>query len=350
MSFAYDVKAELCKVPINRSCCAVAEGCGVLLYASAFTANEVRIVTENDEFAARLPKLFQKAFSLRFDELPDKSKDGGKLVFRITQEDKLDTIWRALGYDRRAHFALHLNFALLEEECCRASFLRGAFLSGGSVTDPQKRYHLELATSHVQAGREVEALLRDMGFEPKNVMRQNNLITYFKSSTHIEDLLTLIGAPGRALEIMSAKIEKEMRNTVNRRVNCDAANLDKAVLASREQVEAFTRLTESGAINDLPVKLQEVAVARLLQPADAFRIGSDIRPAADEVVFESPHPKAHGDRKKRRERIGGSAPCRLPIYMSIPNTACSTVRAVSATSPSSSSRWGRPPAPSPTTA
>ena len=160
MSFAYDVKAELCKVPINRSCCAVAEGCGVLLYASAFTANEVRIVTENDEFAARLPKLFQKAFSLRFDELPDKSKDGGKLVFRITQEDKLDTIWRALGYDRRAHFALHLNFALLEEECCRASFLRGAFLSGGSVTDPQKRYHLELATSHVQAGREVEALLR----------------------------------------------------------------------------------------------------------------------------------------------------------------------------------------------
>ena len=144
------------------------------------------------------------------------------------------------------------------------------------MTDPQKRYHLELATSHVQAGREVEALLRDMGFEPKNVMRQNNLITYFKSSTHIEDLLTLIGAPGRAAEVrwapkqkenpMSAKIEKEMRNTVNRRVNCDAANLDKAVLASREQVEAFTRLTESGAINDLPVKLQEVAVARLLQP------------------------------------------------------------------------------------
>ncbi len=265
MSYAYDVKAELCKAPLSRGCCAVAEGCGVLLYASAFSATEVRIVTENDEFIARLPKLFQKAFGVKFDELPESGKSG-KRVLRITREDKLDAIWRALGYDRRAHFALHLNFALLEEECCRASFLRGAFLSGGSVTDPQKRYHLELATSHVQAGREVEALLRDMGFEPKNVMRQNNLITYFKSSTHIEDLLTLIGAPGRALEIMSAKIEKEMRNTVNRRVNCDAANLDKAVLASREQVEAFTRLTESGAINDLPVKLQEVAVARLLQP------------------------------------------------------------------------------------
>ncbi len=265
MSFAYDVKAELCRAPLSRGCCAVAEGCGVLLYASTFSANEVRIVTENDEFAARLPRLFQKAFGVKFDELPEEKK-GGKLVLRITQEDKLDAIWRALGYDRRAHFALHLNFALLEEECCRASFLRGAFLAGGSVTDPQKRYHLELATSHVQAGREVEALLRDMGFEPKNVMRQGSLITYFKSSEHIADLLTLIGAPGRALEIVSAKIEKEMRNTVNRRVNCDAANLDKTVMAACEQVEAFTRLTESGAINELPVKLQEVAVARLLQP------------------------------------------------------------------------------------
>lgn len=265
MSFAYDVKAELCRVPLSRGCCAVAEGCGVLLYASTFSAGEVRIVTENDEFAARLPRLFQKAFGVKFDELPGEHK-GGKLVLRITREEKLDAIWRALGYDRRAHFALHLNFALLEEECCRASFLRGAFLAGGSVTDPQKRYHLELATSHVQAGREVEALLRDMGFEPKNVMRQSNLITYFKSSEHIADILTLIGAPGRALEIVSAKIEKEMRNTVNRRVNCDAANLDKTVTAAYEQVEAFTRLTESGAINELPVKLQEVAVARLLQP------------------------------------------------------------------------------------
>lgn len=265
MSFAYDVKAELCKAPLSRGCCAVAEGCGVLLYASTFSANEVRIVTENDEFAARLPRLFQKAFGVKFDELPEEKK-GGKLVLRITQEDKLDAIWRALGYDRRAHFALHLNFALLEEECCRASFLRGAFLAGGSVTDPQKRYHLELATSHVQAGREVEALLRDMGYEPKNVQRQGNGVTYFKQSDHIEELLTRIGAPAAAMEVMAAKVEKEMRNTVNRRVNCDAANVDKAVAASREQVEALTRLTDAGIVATLPVKLQEVAVARLLQP------------------------------------------------------------------------------------
>jgi len=266
MSFAYDVKAELCKVPINRSCCAVAEGCGVLLYASAFTANEVRIVTENDEFAARLPKLFQKAFSLRFDELPDKSKDGGKLVFRITQEDKLDTIWRALGYDRRAHFALHLNFALLEEECCRASFLRGAFLSGGSVTDPSKNYHLELITAHASVSRETAALLTELGFAARSIDRGANTVLYFKKSEAIEDFLTKIGAPCAAMDIMSAKVEKSMNNSINRKVNCDTANADKVVAAAQEQIDAIRRIERDYGLDVLPEKLQSAALLRIANP------------------------------------------------------------------------------------
>ena len=264
MSFSSDVKSELCRVPIVRRCCACAEAYGVLLYAGSFSRTEARIVTESDDFAARLPKLFQKAFALRFDALPDEGS--GKRILRITDESKLAAVFEALGYDASQHFALHVNFALLEEDCCRTAFLRGAFLAGGSVTDPRKRYHLELATPHLQAGREVEALLRDMGCEPKSVRRQGNGVTYFKQSNHIEDLLTRIGAPAAATEVMAAKVEKEMRNTVNRRVNCDAANLDKAVAASRGQIEALTRLTDAGIVASLPVKLQEVAVARLLQP------------------------------------------------------------------------------------
>ena len=231
MSFSSDAKAELCRVPLTRRCCARAEAYGVLLYAGSFSPTEVRIVTESEDFAARLPKLFQKAFSVRFDA----QESGSKSIFRITDGQKLAVILEALGYDPDQHYALHVNFALLEEECCRASFLRGAFLAGGSVTDPLKRYHLELATPHLQAGREVEALLRDMGYEPKNVQRQGNGVTYFKQSDHIEELLTRIGAPAAAMEVMAAKVEKEMRNTVNRRVNCDAANVDKAVAASREE-------------------------------------------------------------------------------------------------------------------
>ena len=240
MSFSSDAKAELCRVPLTRRCCARAEAYGVLLYAGSFSPTEVRIVTESEDFAARLPKLFQKAFGVRFDA----QESGSKSIFRITDGQKLAVILEALGYDPDQHYALHVNFALLEEECCRASFLRGAFLAGGSVTDPLKRYHLELATPHLQAGREVEALLRDMSYEPKNVQRQGNGVTYFKQSDQIEDFLTLVGAPVAAMSVMSAKLEKDLRNSVNRRLNCDSANLDKAVEAAQEQMEAIRRIRE----------------------------------------------------------------------------------------------------------
>ena len=265
MSFSGEVKKELCKAPIQRKCCALAESCGVLLYAGGFSSSEARVVTESAEFAQRLPKLFQKAFSVRFDAEPDENATG-KYIFRIDTPEKLAEIWRSLGYDLTQHFALHVNFALLEEEHCRGAFLRGAFLAGGSVTDPRKRYQFELSTAHLQVGRETEALLRDLGFEPKNVIRGGNSVSYFKHSENIEDLLTLLGAPSAAMELMSAKVEKSMRNAVNRRVNCDAANLDKSVEASRAQVEALTRLADSGVLKTLSAGLQEVAVARLLQP------------------------------------------------------------------------------------
>ncbi|MBO4913644.1 MAG: DNA-binding protein WhiA [Oscillospiraceae bacterium] len=265
MSFSSDVKKELCKAPLQKKCCALAESCGVLLYAGSFSLSELRIMTESEDFALRLPKLFKKAFSVSFDALPEDCS-AKKLIFRITDQDKLSSVWKALGYDEQQHFALHLNFALLEEDHCRSAFLRGAFLAGGSVTDPGKRYHMEFATSHLQVGRETEALLRDMDFEPKSVLRGGSSVTYFKHSANIEELLTLIGAPSAAMEIMAAKVEKSMRNTVNRRVNCDSANLEKSVAASFSQVEALTRLTESGVIRTLSAELQEVAVARLLQP------------------------------------------------------------------------------------
>ncbi len=181
-------------------------------------------------------------------------------------------------------------------------------------------------------------------------MRQNNLITYFKSSTHIEDLLTLIGAPGRALEIMSAKIEKEMRNTVNRRVNCDAANLDKAVLASREQVEAFTRLTESGAINDLPVILQEVAVARLLQPELTLsELAATFDPPLTKSCLNHRIRKlmeiAKKKRTNRRERAMSFAHLHVHTEYSLLDGAC-RIRDL----PKLVKSMGQTPAPSPTTA
>ena len=266
MSFSYDTKNELCRLPVQKLCCARAEAYGILLFCNTFSATEVRIITENPHFAARLPKLFRRAFNLQFDRQPEPEQKEGKRIFQITDQKKLDHIINLLGFDPQQNLVLHINFGMVEETCDRAAFLRGAFFAGGSITDPQKRYHLELTTSHLQVSRELDSLLQECGYPPKSLSRGGSLITYFKQSDHIEELLTRIGAPAAAMEVMAAKVEKEMRNTVNRRVNCDAANVDKAVAASREQVEALTRLTDAGVVATLPVKLQEVAVARLLQP------------------------------------------------------------------------------------
>ena len=265
-SFSYKAKAELCRTAVQRLCCARAECYGVLLYCNTFTMQEVRIITENPEFAARLPRLFHRAFGVRFDRLPTEETPGSKLIFQITDPDKLRRVVDTLGYDPRQALVLHVNFAMLEEDCCRVSFLRGAFLAGGSVTDPEKRYHLELSTSHVQASREVSALLQEMGFLPRSVMRSGSAVIYFKQSEHIEDLLTTLGAPVAATEIMTAKVDKEIRNGANRAMNCDMANVNKTLDAVAAQQEAIEKLEKAGQLERLPEKIQETARLRMQNP------------------------------------------------------------------------------------
>lgn len=263
-SFAGKVKNELCRVPVQRLCCARAEAYGVLLYGNTFSPTEVRIITESADFAARLPRLFQRAFGLKFDRLPEEER--GKLIFGITDRSKLDRIINQLGYDPRQNLVLHVNFGLLEDECCRTAFLRGAFLAGGSVTDPEKRYHLELDTGHAQASREVATLLAEMGFLPHSVRRGGSSVIYFKQSEHIEDLLTTIGAPAAAMDIMTAKVDKEIRNGANRAMNCDMANVNKTIDAALEQKNAIQRLQENGRLERLPEKLRQTALLRLQYP------------------------------------------------------------------------------------
>ena len=279
MSFSFDTKNELCRLPVQKLCCARAEAYGILLYCNTFSSSEVRIITENPNFAARLPKLFQRAFNVQFDRLPE-PEAAGKMVFQITDSRKLDHIINLLGYDPRQNLVLHINFGLLEEECCRASFLRGAFFAGGSLTDPLKRYHLELNTSHLQASRELEVLLRECGYPPKGLSRNGSFITYFKQSDQIEDFLTLIGAPVAAMHLMSAKLEKDLRNSVN----CDSANLDKAVEAAQEQLEAIRRLRSADLLDKLPDKLKKTAALRLEYPELSL---SELAAAFDPPVTKS---------------------------------------------------------------
>lgn len=266
MSFSADTKTELCKAQISGKCCAVAECYGILLFCNTFSAKSVKIITESKALAKRLPKLFKKAFGFGFDIVPEDIEKEGKMTFQIEEGSKINKIFDTYGYDVDKILAHHINYVVLEENCCKESFVRGAFLAGGSLTDPKKRYHMELVTDHFNVSREIFSVLLDMGFDPKSTSRGGNYIIYLKQSEAIEDFLTTIGAPVSAMEIMSTKIMKDMYNSVNRKVNCDTANVAKTVEAAQEHLNAIRHIQKTIGLENLPDKLKVTAELRLNNP------------------------------------------------------------------------------------
>ena len=269
MSFSGNAKAEICRTVPSKKCCALAECFGILLFCNSFGQDGIRIITESREFGQNLPKLFQKAFNVDFDSFPS-MESPGKLVFQIDAPDKIDLIMEAYGFDRDT-LALHVRLPVVEEDCCKAAFLRGAFLAGGSVTDPEKGYHLELATTHHSVARETFALMEEvLGFYPKSAARGGGQVLYLTQSDMLCDCLTYLGAPVAAMGILEAKLEKELNNKVNRRCNCDDANTSKVGEAAQEQLSAIRTLRERGVLEHLPQKLQAAASAREANPESSL--------------------------------------------------------------------------------
>ena len=283
MSFSSDAKEEICRQKLDRRCCAIAESCGVLLYCHTFSPEIIRISSSNANFTARLPRLFRKAFGFSFDILPQEDAVGRRSLL-ITDKAKIAAVFEAFGGDRATAVSHHVNFAILEENCCRAAFLRGAFLAGGSVTDPERRFHLELATSHRSVARETVALMQELGFSPRLSERSGNALLYFKQSDAIADILTTIGAPVTSMNILTAKVEKEMRNTVTRQINCDSANADKTVSAAQEQLAAIRRYSVRYGLESLPEPLKDAALLRITNPAASL---SDLSRLSNPPVSKS---------------------------------------------------------------
>ena len=283
MSFSSDAKAELCRAKIDKKCCAIAESYGVLLYCNTFTQNEIRIITASDAFAARLPRLFRRAFSLGFDLCPEPGQSG-KQRFLIQDPAKLRAIFEAFGADPDGTLSHHVNFGVLEEEGAPEAFVRGAFLAGGSVTDPEKRFHLELATAHRSVSREMHSVLLDLGFSPKEAARGGSALLYFKRADAIADFFTALGAPVTAMGVMTAKVDKEMRNTVTRQINCDSANADKTVAAAQEQLDAIRRFVRAYGLDALPEPLRDTALLRIANPAASL---ADLALLSDPPVTKS---------------------------------------------------------------
>ena len=187
----------------------------------------------------------------------------------------------SFGFSPQDTVSLHINLALMEEDCCKSAFLRGAFLAGGSVTDPEKGYHLEFTTTHYSVSRECNVLMQEvLGFYPKTAARGGGQVLYMKQSDQIADFLTYLGAPVASMGILEARLEKELNNKVNRRCNCDDANTSKVVEAAQEQLAAIRTLREREQLEKLPEKMKQAALARENNPsASLSELASMMEPA-----------------------------------------------------------------------
>ena len=172
-----------------------------------------------------------------------------------------------------------MNPLLIKNACCRRAFLRGAYLVIGSMSDPEKSYHLEFVCSTEGQAVQMQEIIRDFGIEARIIIRKNHYVVYLKEGTGIVDLLNVMGAHVSLMNLENLRIVKEMRNSINRRVNCETANITKTVNASSKQVKDIKLIQEREGLDSLQEGLREAALIRLEYPdATLKELGQYLNP------------------------------------------------------------------------
>ena len=270
MSFAANLKDELCKDVPEQESALHALLYGFLLFSHKFSADEISFAVVHEPTA----RLFAEALATHCGI-------SAKIIFHERARGTLYKVSIEKASERRKildafyHMpkepSLRINRANIENEEDVPYFLRGAYLVCGSLTDPQKEYHLEFGVSYMNLSKDLSTLIGEVLTQPKSIMRRGSYIVYYKESENIEDMVTYIGAMLSSLEMMNIKIEKDIKNRVNRRMNCDNANMDKTLNASLQQVEDIKYIFETKDESFLPDELLQVAKLRLENPEMSLR-------------------------------------------------------------------------------
>lgn len=257
MSFSSDVKNELLAIQQN-DCCRLACSYAFLLYGRAFSDKEISLLTEHKEIADAFA-----ATITQFSGAPVSAEETGGKKFKVSVTDKavLKKVFESLGLSGSV-LKKRVNFANIAEPCCYNAFLRGVFLACGTVTAPEKEYHLEFSVSSKGLADDLMHVFDEFDPTPKITQRSGSYTVYFKNSSDIEDVLAIMGATENSMMYMHAKVVKDIRNTVNRKVNFEQANLSRTVIAATKQYEAIAKIKEKIGFDSLPPDLREIAILR----------------------------------------------------------------------------------------
>lgn len=264
MSFSQNVKIEITKRKMKKSCCLKAACYGVACFSKYFDSRGLVLQTETEAVANYALKTFARSGVQGIVETKERQNS---MVYEFSVKDpqEVERLHRLLGYDDN-ELNLRIRPELLVCQDCLAAFVAAAFLCGGTITDPEKTYQLEFVSNRYNLCRDFEALLAEHEFCPRRTQRKGTNIVYIKASDSIEDILVFMGAKNAAMAVMDQKIFRDTNNKNNRLSNCEAANRSKQSSATQKVLQAILLLEKEGALADLPKPLREAAQKRLEYP------------------------------------------------------------------------------------
>ena len=282
MSFSGEVKEELEQNISSSRHCQIAElaamvCCSGRIEQSSGGHASLSIQSENEKVIRKCFTLLQKSFNIGTGVA-----DKGPYSLKIREDEQVKTLLAALKLSLPGEQSGKTDIVyplLIKNACCRRAFLRGAYLVIGSMSDPEKSYHLEFVCSTEGQAVQMQEIIRDFGIEARIIIRKNHYVVYLKEGTGIVDLLNVMGAHVSLMNLENLRIVKEMRNSINRRVNCETANITKTVNASSKQVKDIKLIQEREGLDSLQEGLREAALIRLEYPdATLKELGQYLNP------------------------------------------------------------------------
>lgn len=274
MSFSYQVKEELAKVMPQARHCRLAELAALVgtcgrIYTGRNAKHYILVSSENRNAIAKCQSLIKKIFDYDAESMVRYNVDTHNMVYSIAVLDG-DTSIRILMATKLMDFDGSLNYDMslvstvgIQNMCCKRSFLRGAFVAAGSISDPEKSYHFEIVLNSKRKAAQIVDAMSNFELEGHVVERRRNYVVYLKEGSQIVDMLNVMGAHISLMELENVRVVKEVRNTVNRRVNCETANLGKTISAAVRQAEDIRYIVDTKGMDYLSEELAAVAELRL---------------------------------------------------------------------------------------
>lgn len=286
MTYALRVKNELARLEMKKTCCQAAELAAFIRFGGNVQISGKRlalnVVTSNAAVARRVFILFKKLFAYNTELVVRKKiklRKNNVYLIRITDSEKVKEVLSRLKLVKDGVVVQEISDEVMAGRCCRRAYLRGAFLAAGSITNPETSYHLEIYTDYQEQAYQLMELIETFDLKPKVTTRKNRFLVYLKDSDQIVEFLNVIGAHNALLNFENVRIIKGIRNSINRLVNFETANVNKTVEAALRQVECIRFIDHHLSLDSLPENLRELAVLRLANPeASLQELGEMLNP------------------------------------------------------------------------